>query len=70
MSSLTAREKWDAEVEALANRFDAVERDEPHYICDTCHDAGYVLTGGDTDKPCPECTYDNHWDGPYGPDAD
>ena len=39
-------------------------------ITDACHDEGYILIGGDQDRPCPECTYDGFHDGPYGPDGD
>lgn len=71
MPEATALQKWDAEVEAIANHFaDLPFAHATSYMCDACHDEGYILIGGDQDRPCPECTYDGFHDGPYGPDGD
>ena len=48
---------------------------DARYLCDTCHDAGYVYDSGayttrDDDKPCPDCRHIGYESSPYGPDGD
>ena len=54
MTILSPYRQWLAEVEQLANRFDPTHQ-PTGYLCDLCHDAGYIETGGDQTEPCPLC---------------